>query len=290
LLSNSDCHRGYVLLLVMLVLAIAAAAMAGVCRMSLEKAVQAGRAESDLQRQWAVITCRAVLLPKAEALLNHGGNSVNEIRRSIQLSGKSYTLVFGDEQAKANVNLLYAKSGLSGAEREVRAIVGSSGAPVPVELRPIPGIGLSFGTPDAPDDQQLPAFETFQQMLGPVAPDILIATRGNNPSLASQLTCWGDGALNFRRASPEATRAVLSADLAKGDISRLLDARAKDPQADLADLVDTLELSPAKLERVETLLSDQSACHSLWIISDSNERTRYDLSIAEGSMVMLFDW
>ena len=66
---SPHARRGYVLLLVLFVLALAAAAMAGVCRMSLEKAVQAGRAEADLRRRWAVVSCRAVLLPKAEDLV-----------------------------------------------------------------------------------------------------------------------------------------------------------------------------------------------------------------------------
>ena len=71
-----------------------------------------------------------------------------QVGREVRLNGQPLTLVFADEQAKANVNLLYAQGGLSGAEREVRSIVEAAAAPVTVELRPIPGRGKSFGTAD----------------------------------------------------------------------------------------------------------------------------------------------
>src|SRR5438132_1522253 len=107
-------RRGYVLLLVLFVIALAATAMAAVCRMSLAKSLHASRAAADLQRRWAVLTTRSVLLPQAEAILAKPGEPVSEVRREIQLGGQSFTLIFGDEQAKANVNLLYAQSGLAG--------------------------------------------------------------------------------------------------------------------------------------------------------------------------------
>src|SRR3954469_11264965 len=102
-------RRGYALLMVLLVLALAAAALAGVCRLSLEKAVRASRAAEDLQRRWGVITCRSVLLPRAEDVLSaaQADGPTAETRREIRLGDLSFTLVFGDEQAKANVNLLY---------------------------------------------------------------------------------------------------------------------------------------------------------------------------------------
>src|SRR5437660_206248 len=123
-------RRGYALLLVLFVMALAATAMAAVCRLSLEQTTQASRAEADLQRRWAVITCRAVLLPKAEAIIAKSKEPMSQVAREIRLNGQPLTLVFGDEQAKANLNLLYAQGGLSGAEREVRAMVEASGTPL----------------------------------------------------------------------------------------------------------------------------------------------------------------
>jgi hypothetical protein len=287
--GNHCPRRGYVLLMVLFVLALAAAAMAGVCRWSLQKAVIASRAEAELRRRWAVVSCRAVLLPKAEAVLTHNDNSTSDFRCAIRLGGQSFTLIFGDEQAKANVNLLYAQGGLADAERHVRTIVGISGGGVPVELRPIPGQGKSFGSPDAADDDP-PAFESFDQVLGRTPPDLLVAAHGTTPSLASKLTCWGDGSMNVRRASKEVVRAVLARYLAAGEISRFLDARRKDPKAEITDMLQGLNLSDKRREPVEFLLTDDCNCHSLWIISDAGDRIRYDLGIAEGGMITMFSW
>src|SRR5688500_19347843 len=103
--STPPPRRGYVLLLVLVVLAVTAAALAGVSRMSLRKALHARRAEEELQRRWAVVSCRSVLLPKAEAVLSRAEKqtgATGEVRRDVRFGGQDLTLVFGDEQAKAN--------------------------------------------------------------------------------------------------------------------------------------------------------------------------------------------
>jgi type II secretory pathway component PulK len=276
-------RRGYALLLVLFVLAIAAAAMAGIGRLSFEKSLRASRAESDLRRRWAVLTARSVLLPKADAILTRADAPVSQVRSTILLNGRPLTLIFGDEQAKANINLLYARLGLAGAEREVRAIVAGANAAVPVELRPVPGVGKSFGTPDADDEDPL-AFESFGQMFGPSPPQAL------HP-VAADLTCWGDGVLNLNRASDRAVRAALSGRLAAAEITRLLDFRAKNPDLDGSDLLDLLKLSERRREAVDDLLAGESSCHSLWTISDSGNRKWYDLAISQGDgEPVLFEW
>lgn len=288
--SRVKSRPGYVLLLVLFVLALAATAMTGVCRLSLEQAVHANRAEAELQRKWAVISCRSVLLPKAEAVLRREDQPSSEVRRDVRLGSLSFTLIFGDEQAKANVNFLYDRSGLSEAERGIRAIVGVAGGGMPVELHP--GRSPSFATPDA--DSPPPAFETYGQVFGPTQPQALSARHGNLPSVVSGLTCWGDGSVNLRRASSEAVRAVLGHSLPAAQISRLLNFRAKNPDAKCSQILDLLELPEDRQDAIEDLLTDSSACHSLWIISDSGQRKWYDLAVADDAALIdgaaLFTW
>src|SRR5690349_19007717 len=118
-------RRGYVLVLVLVLLTLAAAAMAGIARASMLKAVRAASAAADLQRRWTVLRCRAVLLPKAEEVLSRDSGRDSERRLEIVLGGQPVTLVFGDEQAKANVNSIYRASGSSAAERTIRQIIGN---------------------------------------------------------------------------------------------------------------------------------------------------------------------
>jgi len=283
-------RRGYALLLVLFVLAIAAVATAAVCRASLEKALRANRAEADLRQRWAVLSCRAVLLPRADAILSKSPAAAAELRRDIILSGRPLTLIFADEQAKANVNLLYAQSGLSGAERDVRTLVAASGAPVAVELHPVPGAGKTFGSPDA-DAEEPRAFETFGQLFGRTPPAALRTARGNLAPIAADLTCWGDGTLNLSRASDGALRAALTGRLAAAEISRLLQFRAKEPDSDPSDLLDRLKLSESRRQALDDQLTDQSSCYSLWLIGDAGGRKWYDLSVSEGDGdVKVFDW
>ena len=276
-------HRqGYVLLLVLFVLAIASAAMATVCRLSLERGVQANRAAGDLQRRWAVITARSVLLPKAQALVERAPDTAPDVRRTLRLGGQSFTLVFADEQAKANVNLLYAQGKLTGAEREVRNLLADNRGEMLVRLTPLPAPKLR-----ADEDELFMAFESFDQVFGRVSPQRLVGT----PSPVSSLTCWGDGTLNLRRASPQAVRAVLAPHMPAAEIAQLLELRAKNPTLQSGDLLDLLDLSDARREVIDERLTDQSSCRSLWIISDSGDRRWYDLAVSRGEGdVTLFSW
>lgn len=278
--------------MVLTVLAIAAAALAGICRMSLERAVRASRAEEDLQRRWAVATCRSVLLPRAEAVLASAAEPGPEVRRDIRLGGQSFTLVFGDEQAKANVNRLYRAGGLAEAERAARTLAGGTEG-VAVELRPLAVRAQSKD--DAAEDPP-PAFESFGQVFLHAPASALIERSGTSQPPAAVLTCWGDGSLNFRRARVEALREACARHANGAQVGRLLEIRSKRPNIDASEALDQLTLTDRAREALDELLVDESACHSLWIISRSDRRSWYDLAVADGSAgeegqrVMVFSW
>jgi len=273
-LCHKGCHRGYVLVMVLVLLAIAAAAMAGVCRASMLKAVRAASAADELQRRWTVLRCRAVLLPKAEAVLSRGEGRESEVRREIIVGGQPVTLVFGDEQAKANVNSIYRATGLAGAERVVRQVVGNIDH-VAVELKPLPEIGR----PD--DEEPPPVFETLGQVFGHTPPNVLVNPPGS--SITCSLTCWGDGSLMLRRASRAALRAACSRTIGGAQIDRLVQIRGKHPDLEIPELLDQLKLTESARAALDDLLVDESTCHSLWIICRSAERSWYDLSVQDDS-------
>jgi hypothetical protein len=285
-------RRGYILVMVLVVLAIAAAALAGICRMSLERAVQASRAEEDLQRRWAVLTCRSVLLPKAEAVLVSAAEPAPEVRREVRLGRQSFTLVFGDEQAKANVNRLYRTGGLAEAERGVRTLAARTDG-VAVELRPLP---VPPRSKDDDADDPPPAFESFGQVFLHPPPAALIERPAAGLPPAAVLTCWGDGSIHFRRASSEALREVCARHANGAQVGRLLQIRSKRPDIEASEALDQLTLTDRAREALDDLLVDESACHSLWIISRSERRTWYDLAVEdasaadEGHRVMVFSW
>jgi hypothetical protein len=311
--TNRRHPRGYVLLLTLMLLAIAAAALAGACRAALQKAVLATRAQDDLQRRWGVVSCRAALLPKAERVLAASGDRTSpEARVEVTLGGRPMALVFGDEQAKANVNLLYALGHRDGADRAVRGVVGTIGADLRVELRPIliqaPDNDLS--EPEQPkhplqanrDEQELldfevqPVFEAWGQIFPGAKPTALLRRRGTPPSVAGSLTCWGDGTANVRRASSETLLRVCDGVLRSAEVRKLIAARDKDPDFDLWEVMDTLKLPDDRYDNAEQLLTDRSSCFSLWIVTrGGGGREWYDLAVSElaggtGAGVKTFSW
>jgi hypothetical protein len=261
--------------------------------MALEQSLHATRAEEDLQRRWAVTTCQAELLPRAEAVLTAAespdGPAPAEARRDVRLGRLSFTLVFGDEQAKANVNAVYRAGGLAATEHAVRDAVASADG-VSVDLRPLPD------RPKADeDDDPPPAFESLGQVFGRTPPEELAEPRGANAPPAAVVTCWGDGSLNFRRAPDAAVRAACGRHLAGGQAARLLQIRAKEPGLSASDALDRLKLSDKSREALDDVLADDSTCHSLWIVSHTAGRNWYDLAVADESgegaaRAALFSW
>ena len=286
-------RRAYVLLLVLVVLAIAATALAAVSRMSLRKALHARRAEEELQRRWAVLGCRAVLLPKAEVVLSRaekgGAPPAAEVRREVRVGGQALTLVFGDEQAKANVNALYRTGGPAGADRAVRRLLQT--ADLAVELRPLPSRLAAAEEEDPP-----PVFEAFGQIFRTSPPGALIEPEApGRTAPASVLTCWGDGSLNFRRAPAEAVRELCARHTGAALAGRLVQVRDKEPGIQLEQALEGVKLSEPAREALEDLLVDESQCHSLWIITRSGDRSVYDLAVSdesaeEGGRAVVFSW
>ncbi len=284
-------RRAYVLPLTLLLLAVAAASLAGVCRVSFEKAVQAAGAREDLQRRWAVTSCRAALLPKAERVLasvapSSSDQPSSEVRLQLALGGLPLELVFGDEQAKVNVDLLYRTGGRAGTERAVRELTAAGGADVRVALAPgAPLLPVLEGSVAAlQQEQEDRFFESWSQVLGDTPPAALIARRGGEggASTVAQLTCWGDGTLNYRRASVAALRHTCPKSLGATGAARLVGIRRKEPELEVWEALERLDLSDEELEEASERLTEDSSCYSLWIVARSGGRAWYDLSIADG--------
>lgn len=301
--ARAGRQRAYVLPLTLLLLTVAAASLAGVCRASFEKAVQAAAAREGLQRNWAITTCRAALLPRAERVIAGAASSetapASEVRLHVTLGGMPLDLVFGDEQAKVNVNVLYRDGGRAGAERAVRELTLAAGADVRVALKP----GAQLAEPGSVealqrDDDGERAFENFSQVFEPVSPRALVFPGGAaERSAVAQLTCWGDGTLNFRRASVAALKRACPRSLGATGAARLVAIRQKEPDLEIWEVLEQLELSEEQQAEAEARLTDESSCHSLWIVARAAGRSWYDFSISDagtgdpgGGATATFSW
>ena len=107
-------RRGYVLVMTLGLLMLAATLLVTIGRASTARVLAARIEQRELQRRWAVVSCRNAVLPFAgdilarqEALQNR---PVPGYRATITLGDQRYALLVSDEQAKANVNLLLERS------------------------------------------------------------------------------------------------------------------------------------------------------------------------------------
>jgi hypothetical protein len=146
-----------------------------------------------------------------------------------------------------------------------------------------------------------------------IEPEGLLQPRAGLPAPAELLTCWGDGAINARRASEASLRLRLGPPWTPLDVSRLVEAR----RAMFGEKASTLDLDPQAAPGVPPVQRDplarllqtaqirsgpsgltlRSTCHSLWIITRDGRRRWYDLAVmdesdarAPGPRVHTFSW
>ena len=144
--SAAKRSEGFVLLIVLLVLATCSTVLAMAIRRSADKAILANQALRDLQVRWGNITAREAVLPAAEKIIREQeeaeGMPLVEVRREIMLGGLRFQFVLADEQAKANANLLARQGGLGGLSNSLRRLQLDQRRMMETRLRPIDGAVL----------------------------------------------------------------------------------------------------------------------------------------------------
>ena len=271
-MRNRPRHCGYVLVMLLLLLAIVSTTVAAVGRRSLDRVLDVERAQSVLQQRWIEVTARHTLLSRAETVLR----DVEAVSRSpqvfteieLELGRIGVRLVVADEQAMVNANRLYDLGGLRGTDRHLRALVATTGSithPPVVEIKPkiVSGTGGRAAILDG-----------YAALFRDTDPQMLLGT-ARRPGSALAVTCWGDGWLNYRRASEPALAAICDGVLNQSEVRELIEIRIERPNLAVHELIETMQLSGRQSNQLERLLTDQSGCHSLWIVTDDGRRMRY---------------
>ena len=205
-MNHRSSRPGFALLMVLVLVLLAGTLLAGVAWRSMVGALEAQESAEELQRRWAVTSCRATLLGRVEKVLDEAergeGNDGNdgehpayanrpvpELRVTCQLAGTDYELVMTDEQAKLNVNRLL---GQSKPERVRSSLVrlmpqlGSGDGDAKVTLRAIDMRRVASHNP-----AQLEV-GGYGQVFENATPGQLVGDRPMD-GLASTITCWGPG-------------------------------------------------------------------------------------------------
>jgi hypothetical protein len=271
-------ENGFVLLMVLVLLALAAAALAGVCRASMQNALASSEDADELQRRWGILSCETALLPHAEMLLQQAEalrrRPVASLDLNFNLGGQDFLVHLADEQAKVNLNFIYQTRGRASVESEARAGIRGVRGQARVNLRPGDGS---------------PPLVSLGQIFDASPGDVLAAT--------ANLTCWGDGRLNWRRASPAALAGQCQQPLGVGAVGRLIALQSVNPAPGLGDLVNDPSLAQGlQGALLTTLLTGQSTCHSIWVVSHAPwGAASYDLCVLDQTgdgpaRTMRFSW
>jgi len=296
-------NSGFVLIIVLLVIVIASTALAATVRHSCQQALRAAEKTRNLQRRWGALSCRAVALPRAELTLADRSETergpLAVVRDSVTLGRMTFTLVVGDEQAKANVNLLTARHGKRGLREALRSLQLDQRRVLRTRLQP------SAVAPD-PAEPMATLYGSFEQLFAITHPSDLVGAGGggvagrSGPGTAAQtifsqkyasdrITCWSNGKVNFKRGDRRVLRRVLDGVLNETHVDALIRIRDDVPNCTLGEALDQLELEKDARNAARELLTDMSWCHSLWIIVDDGVRTWHELHIA-GAATESEDW
>jgi len=275
----ADKHKaGFVLVAAVVVLALAAVIMAAVARSSSALALKANAAREKLELRWAAISLKRLLLPQVEAVICEDearlGKPSTWARRTIHINGVEFELVFGDEQARANVNAIYASKGAIGLTAALEAFQRECRSVLKVELKPADSPAIGRDIPKQP-------FACLDQLFTACHPEQLARPFADEAPLSSDFTCWGSGRLNFRRASRAALEEMTSGLLTASQQAELMQLRCDVPGVSLEEALRLLELTDAQRAEAVKTLTDISACYSLWIVARTAGRRWYWLVVRD---------
>ncbi len=293
-MNTHRTHRGFALLMTLVLVLIAGTMLTGIARLSTTEALHANNATEDLQRRWAMRSATRTLLPRAEMLLNdaEGGRErliaamtnkkvqsidpVSKLHVDCTLGDIAFRFVFTDEQAKLNVNRVIDEDGPADARRVVtrllRASFNPNSRPAIVRLRP--AVSASA--------ESLETVGSFGQVLENAGPETLFDTR-NGLGAASRITCWGNGDVNLRRVSPDVLHALCDRVLGRQVVRNILKERDKNPHRRLSDIFKAIDSIDDDTKRLaESFLTDDSTCHALWIEAQGHRRAWHAVAIGVG--------
>jgi len=280
-MNQSFRQRGFVLILVLVIVAMAAVLLTGRVRRAGQLAVDVREGAQRLQLDWANRSCRDVLLPRSRAFLTDAAGRPRTLARyELSLGDLPLTLVFADEQAKANVNTLARELGRDGFAQRLLELQRGLRRPVAIQW------------PASTDGAAAPmAFFSYDSLFAGRPPAEWFDVDWPDQSPTAVLTCWGDGRVNVRTASREVLRHTLERVAVEADVATIVKLRDENPAVSLQQIVRTLALPPEKAARVSRLLCDRSETTSLWVVARSPQRDYYRFYVGSGpGNTMTFGW
>lgn len=278
--DRSMSQAGFVLVMVLVFILLTGLSVAGFARKSLELAGSVAEAQETLQRRWGIQSCRQLMLQDAEQLIEAtvtGSNPADIpwptpgfIQGDFELGGLRFEFRLSDEDAKINLNTL-AQRDIDPLNRLTSA-ARLSGSPA--GLTPL----IRWPPRKTSSQEKLP-FRTWDQVFdlrnGGEAEELVDRLR----QATNEITCWGSGKLNLRRASDQAVQTVCQREVRDETLRKLLSSRRMGAFDDLDAILGQIVLKTPEAFALRRLLSTESKCHALWLTVRNTRRSWSSLTI-----------
>lgn len=280
---NHSQRRGYVLVLTLGLVTLAAISLAGLARYSLGIASHAQEAAEELQRRWGLLSARHVLMERAGDILADQvrPDEANTppwpkpacLSTTFRLGPLQFTTLVADEQAKVDLNTVYARQ----PER------------LPAVIRHVSSDAGGFMVRLTPEKTAKSPFSSWGQVF-----DLTHSSTGREPStrlpeISREITCWGTGRLNLCRANDAAIREVASLALSAKDVGELVSHRKGWGGQSVDELLAQLDLRRPQLLAASRLFDCDSRSYSLWVKIDNGQRTWSYQYVDDGGLAC-FAW
>ncbi|WP_339911641.1 hypothetical protein [Symmachiella dynata] len=295
-IRRSRRRSGFVLVMVLVLIALAGISLAGLARRSLQLAQHAAEEQERLQRRWGTISCQQMFLDRAEELLEKQAATVKPeeltwplpgtLSGTVELGGLQFEFYISDEDAKANLNMIYRRS-----PEQVRRVVGI--------------LAGGAGSGDVMTNVRLPNAKLLSREMSPlgswgqVFEPVGVTEPGRIPQsirkATRRMTCWGSGKLNIRRADATTVRTVCTSTVSQEAVGQLLALRAEPGQTGLSALTSRMTINNKDRSALRRLIIDESRCHAAWITCRSHQRTWKTLIVdrpgdGSGAETLQFTW
>ncbi len=214
------------------------------------------------------------------------------VRVSLQLAGYSYELWLTDEQARLHVGRMYLehRGDRELTRRDLEQVVDAE-SEFSIDrprfaLRPMPGaVEVARSLPTSREGVVAPAaglFASWGQVFDLPDPEAAMGSR-EQPGVAAQITCWGDGRVSVRRASRSVIKAAVGDRLSEDQIDTLLELRDEDLAFNYELALQSMELNDRSRRELKGLLIKESNCYGLWVRWTDGRRNRHMMAVQEGS-------
>ena len=284
---------GYALIAVLAVMVLMVTVLNNLSRLSLRRALAASDAQIRLQQRLGSDSIERVVLPQAARVFESLEEQAEEARRlgrdeltvptklrdAVTIGGVTFDVVLSDEDSKLNLNQVYHAVGEARARTTINKLVPAVAAR---SIRLIPAV-RSVGNPlefmtdqDDEDDTaeaEIPrAFRSWGEVFDLSSLFSTIGSDAALPNLTTELTCWGSGSINIRRASDESIRSAAACVISEAGANRLVNRYRENPTITSEMLITRETKSESERQRLRRMLGEVSVHFSVWIDASAKAR------------------